>query len=90
MPPFASFPQKAPQPGAFLLFRPPYRFVSWAFLFVVTLFLPLFVAAEGVTVRKVLDGDSVVLNDQRQVRLVGINAPEIGRASCRERVLASV
>ena len=88
MPPFASFPQKAPQPGAFLLFRPPYRFVSWALLFVVTLFLPPFVAAEGVTVRKVLDGDSVVLNDQRQVRLVGINAPEFGKDGNPDEPLA--
>jgi len=31
------------------------------------------------TVRYVIDGDSVVLVDRRQVRLIGINAPELGK-----------
>lgn len=36
------------------------------------------VAAQTVTVRHVIDGDSLVLSDGRQVRLIGINAPELG------------
>lgn len=36
------------------------------------------VHAETATVRHALDGDSLVLTDGRQVRLIGINAPEIG------------
>lgn len=35
-------------------------------------------AADTATVRHVIDGDSFVLADGRQVRLIGINAPEIG------------
>lgn len=34
--------------------------------------------AEMATVRHAIDGDSFVLTDGRQVRLIGINAPEIG------------
>ena len=83
MPSFARTPQKAPQPGAFLLFRLPHRYASWALLFFAS-----FAAAEDVTVRKVLDGDSVVLVDQRQVRLVGINAPEFGKDGKPDEPLA--
>ena len=59
---------KAPQPGAFLL--PLLLFV-----------LPLAATAgtETVTVRHVVDGDTVILTDNRHVRLIGINAPEVGR-----------
>ena len=88
MPSFARTPQKAPQPGAFLLCRLRNRCVSLAFLFVVTLFLAPLAAAEEVTVRQVLDGDSVVLADQRQVRLVGINAPEFGKDGKPDEPLA--
>ena len=88
MPSFARTPQKAPQPGAFLLCRLRYRCVPLAFLFVVTLFLAPLAVAEGVTVRQVLDGDSVVLTDQRQVRLVGINAPELGKDGMPDEPLA--
>lgn len=35
-------------------------------------------SAHNATVRHVIDGDSVILTDGRQVRLIGINAPEIG------------
>jgi len=35
-------------------------------------------SAQNATVRHAIDGDSVVLADGRQVRLIGINAPEIG------------
>jgi len=34
---------------------------------------------ETAVVRHVVDGDSVILADDRQVRLIGINAPELGR-----------
>lgn len=33
--------------------------------------------AERVTIKRVLDGDTVILGDGRRVRLIGINAPEI-------------
>ncbi len=81
MQPFARFPQKAPQPGAFLHFRPRKRAARVPFLLLALCLLPLAAAAgtEGGSVRQVLDGDSVVLADQRQVRLIGINAPEFGR-----------
>ena len=36
------------------------------------------VSADTASVRYVIDGDSLVLADGRQVRLIGINAPEIG------------
>jgi len=62
------------------------------FLLVLALLLaPLTAAAhaEGVAVRHVLDGDSVVLTDQRQVRLIGINAPEFGKDGRPDEPLAS-
>lgn len=34
---------------------------------------------ERVSVRQVIDGDTVILADNRHVRLIGINTPEIGR-----------
>jgi endonuclease YncB( thermonuclease family) len=76
----ARSPQKAPQTGAFLLSRP----INWAaalrLLFLVSL-LPLSVMAartEGARVAEVLDGDTVRLVDGRHLRLIGINAPELG------------
>lgn len=35
--------------------------------------------AEPVHIRYVLDGDTLILRDQRKVRLIGINTPEMGR-----------
>ena len=55
-----------------------HRYFSVPFLLVLTLFLPPLATAahtEGATVRHVVDGDSVILTDQRQVRLIVINAP---------------
>jgi endonuclease YncB( thermonuclease family) len=54
--------------------------------------LPLAAAAgtEGGSVRHVVDGDSVILSDQRQVRLIGINAPEFGKDGRPDEPLASV
>ncbi|MDD2048036.1 thermonuclease family protein [Pseudomonas putida] len=42
-------------------------------------FCPLPVDPQLVSVRQVVDGDTLRLNDGRSVRLIGINAPEIGR-----------
>ncbi len=42
----------------------------------------------AVTVRFVSDGDSVVLTDQRRVRLIGINTPEMGRKGQPHQPLA--
>lgn len=63
-----------------------------AFLFILALWLPPFTATagtEGVTVRHVVDGDSVILTDQRQVRLIGINAPEFGKQGKPDEPLAA-
>jgi micrococcal nuclease len=89
--PLACHPQKAPQSGAFLFswFRD--RDFPIPLLLVLALFLaPLSAAAhtEGVTVRHVVDGDSVILTDQRQVRLIGINAPELGKDGKPDEPLA--
>jgi len=62
--------------------------VPLACLFVATLFLPPLAVAEEAVVRRVLDGDSVLLADQRQVRLVGINAPEFGKDGRPDEPLA--
>lgn len=40
---------------------------------------PLPAASDPVSVRHVIDGDTVVLGDRRHLRLVGINTPELGR-----------
>jgi len=50
-----------------------------AFLFSSLLASTTSVADETVTVRHVLDGDSFILADGRQVRLIGVNAPEFGK-----------
>ena len=34
---------------------------------------------ERTRVKKVIDGDTIIINDGRKVRLIGINTPEIGR-----------
>lgn len=82
---FAPLCQKAPQPGAFLLSR------SIAFFAFALLLLPLGAAGRDQAddrVRHVLDGDSVILADQRQVRLIGINAPEFGKDGRPDEPLA--
>ena len=43
---------------------------------------------EYAAVRYVIDGDTVVLADRRKVRLIGINAPEVGREGRRSQALA--
>lgn len=44
--------------------------------------------AETATVRAALDGDSLRLGDGREVRLIGINAPEIGKNGTPDQPLA--
>jgi endonuclease YncB( thermonuclease family) len=88
--PFARFPQKAPQPGAFLFYL--FRYYCIPVPLILSLFLlPLAAAAgtEAVTVRHVLDGDSVILTDRRQVRLIGINAPEFAKDGKPDEPLAA-
>jgi len=47
-------------------------------------------AAEHAIVRHVIDGDSLVLADGRELRLIGVNAPEMGRDGAPEQPLARV
>jgi endonuclease YncB( thermonuclease family) len=63
---FTYLPKKASTLGAFLICG----FLLWH---------PHAVSAETVVVREVVDGDSLRLTDGRKVRLIGINAPELGR-----------
>ncbi len=59
------------------------------------LFWPLFTAAavlaatETAEVRHVLDGDTVILRNRRHVRLIGINAPELGKDGAPDQPLAA-
>jgi endonuclease YncB( thermonuclease family) len=41
--------------------------------------------AQSVTVRKVIDGDTVALADGRHVRLIGINTPEVSHKGGKDR-----
>lgn len=68
---FALLQKKAPLVGAF--------FVAALWHFPALAFCPLPERAQQVAVRAVVDGDTVRLVDGRSVRLIGINAPEIGR-----------
>ncbi|UCF75315.1 MAG: thermonuclease family protein [Betaproteobacteria bacterium] len=45
-------------------------------------------SAETARVRHALDGDSLMLDDGRQLRLIGINAPEMGSKDRAEQPLA--
>jgi micrococcal nuclease len=44
--------------------------------------------AEAASVRWALDGDSLLLADGRQVRLIGINTPELGKNGAADQPLA--
>lgn len=68
---FALLQKKAPLVGAF--------FVGAIWHFPALAFCPLPEQAQQVAVRTVVDGDTLRLVDGRSVRLIGINAPEIGR-----------
>ncbi|BAV35026.1 nuclease [Sulfuricaulis limicola] len=59
-----------------------------AFLFFITLPAVASAQAETARVRHVLDGDSFLLADGRQVRLIGINAPELGKDGAPSQPLA--
>lgn len=68
------------------------RQIRWPVLGVLLgLLLPLMLPAgtETATVRHVVDGDTVILSDQRQVRLIGINTPEFGRDGAPDQPLAA-
>jgi micrococcal nuclease len=56
--------------------------------FFICAFLALTAAAESVRVERALDGDSLLLADGRQVRLIGINAPEFGKDGSPPQPLA--
>ncbi len=60
----------------------------FAFIFLAALFHAPVTAAETVRVDKVLDGDSLRLADGREVRLIGVNAPEFGKDGVPEEPLA--
>lgn len=68
---FALLLKKAPLVGAF--------FMGAIWHLPAQAFCPLPERAQQVAVRQVVDGDTVRLTDGRSVRLIGINAPEIGR-----------
>ncbi|MGE7990388.1 thermonuclease family protein [Pseudomonas sp. NPDC089554] len=68
---FASWQKKAPLVGAF--------FVGAIWHFPALAFCPQPDKPQLVAVRQVVDGDTVRLSDGRSVRMIGINAPEIGR-----------
>ncbi|HEY1028701.1 MAG TPA: thermonuclease family protein [Pseudomonas sp.] len=63
--------KKASLVGAFFVF------VAWTGL--AQAFCPLRDGLAQVAVRQVVDGDTVRLADGRSIRLIGINAPELGR-----------
>ncbi|MHC6227866.1 thermonuclease family protein [Pseudomonas sp. X10] len=68
---FASLLKKASLVGAF--------FVGAIWQLPALAFCPLPERTQQVAVRQVIDGDTLRLTDGRSVRLIGINAPEIGR-----------
>ncbi|HDS1737888.1 thermonuclease family protein [Pseudomonas sp. BP8] len=68
---FALLQKKAPLAGAF--------FVAAIWHLPAQAFCPLPDKPQQVAVRQVVDGDTVRLSDGRSVRLIGINAPELGR-----------
>ncbi|WP_409295855.1 thermonuclease family protein [Pseudomonas sp. KCJK8670] len=68
---FALLQKKAPLVGAF--------FVGAMWHFPALAFCPLPENPQMVAVRQIVDGDTLRLTDGRSVRLIGINAPEIGR-----------
>ena len=49
---------------------------------------PLPADPQSVDIRRVYDGDTLLLNDGRKVRLIGINTPELGRSGQPDQPLA--
>jgi micrococcal nuclease len=60
----------------------------WGAFFVLALLAGTATARAGVTVTRVVDGDTVWLADGRHVRLLGINAPELAHGGRPEEPLA--
>ena len=61
----------------------------WGAFFTLWMLCPVAAtAAETVAVRQVVDGDSLQLADGRKIRLVGVNAPEMGRQGRPDQPLA--
>ena len=65
--------KKAPRVGAFFVG------VFWLGAAQAEVYCPALGGLSTVQVRQVIDGDTLRLQDGRSVRLIGINAPEIGR-----------
>ena len=72
--------------GAFLFWTGASRGIATLLLSILWLAAPS--AAEPVSISRVLDGDSLVLTDGREVRLIGINAPEFTKDSNTRHPLA--
>jgi endonuclease YncB( thermonuclease family) len=68
---FSSLLKKASLAGAF--------FVSAIWLSGAQAFCPAPAGLTGVTVQRVVDGDTLRLSDGRSVRMIGLNTPELGR-----------
>ncbi len=60
-------------------------FLFWS-LFAAT---ALLAATETAEVRHVIDGDTVILRNNQHVRLIGINAPELGKDGAPDQPLAA-
>jgi endonuclease YncB( thermonuclease family) len=80
---------KAPRSGAFFRFRPRFDRARILLICILALLAPPAAGSETATVRHVLDGDTVILTDERHVRLIGINAPERGRDGAPDQPLAA-
>jgi endonuclease YncB( thermonuclease family) len=46
-------------------------------------------AAAGLTVRKAIDGDTVILSDGRHLRLIGVDTPELGHGRAPDEPFAA-
>lgn len=60
------------------------RLVFWLILFLWLPALPAFAAEMLTTVKRVADGDTIILKDGRHVRYIGIDAPEIDHQKPRK------
>jgi endonuclease YncB( thermonuclease family) len=82
--------RKALYTGAFLLPWLRKRYIPVPLLFWTLLTAATVLAAtETAEVRHVLDGDTVILRDNQHVRLIGINAPELGKDGAPDQPLAA-
>jgi endonuclease YncB( thermonuclease family) len=82
--------KKALYTGAFLLPWLRKRFIPVPLLFWTLLTAATVLAATEIAeVRHVLDGDTVILRNSQHVRLIGINAPELGKDDAPDQPLAA-